>query len=275
VNFKSPRQGADAPFGMPFLFQHRLAAALIGAAVAATVGVFMFTLPQYNSHRPGLQKYVAPAYVVRAEHGWTWPNGLPGFRLGLDESRWNFARIRQADLATLRRAAPAAGVDPQSLRVLDAARVTGRSKPYLLVAGGDARGRTCLGAQAGPAPIQFFCAKQLEGHVAVVIAAPQPYYPRLGWAIHISGVVSADVTAVTLMTAGVMWKDMSSGKPVLRSQGPRILLQNGDQTFGTFASFIGQPVPWNARLDFYGAHGKKLRSLPLRFHGPGAYVYVR
>ena len=259
---------------MPFLLQHRLAAALVGVAIAATGAAFMFTLPRYHSGRPVLHRYVAPSYVVRAEHGWTWPHGLPGFRIGHDESRWNFARIHWNDLATLRLAAPAARVDPQSLRVLDAARVTGRSKPYLLVAGRDARGRTCIGAQPGPEPVQFFCPQQLRGHVAVVIAAPQPYYPRLGWAIHISGVVSADVTSITLMSAGVMWRDMRRGKPVLRSQGPRLLLQNGDKTFGTFSSFVGQPVPWNARLDFYGAHGK-LASLPLRFHGPGAYVYVR
>lgn len=257
---------------MAFLLRHRLAAAVVGLAVAATVAVLLLALPQSTAPKQSLTKSTVPSYVVRADHGWTWAHGVPGFRFGHDESRWNYAKIQPADLATLRLAAPAAGVDPRSLRVLDAARVNGRAKPYLLVAGSDARSRTCIGAQPGSAPVRFLCAKQLAGHLAVVIAAPQPYYKGLGWAIHVSGVVSAAVTAVTITTAGTKMKDPRSGK--LRPAGPLILLQTGDRTWGTFAAFRGQLVPWSAQVDFFGPHGK-LGSLPLRFHGPGAYVYVR
>jgi hypothetical protein len=260
---------------MRILLQHRLAAAVIGLAVAATGGVFLFALPKPDVYRPAGHPVEVPSYVERADHGWTWADGVPGFRFGVDEKLWNFALLHPSDLATLRAGAPAAGVDPQSLRVLDAARTAVHAKPYLIVAGSDAKGGTCIGAQPGSEPVQFFCAAQLKGHHAVVIAAPQAYYKAAGWSIHISGIVDASVRAVLLTTAGRTMKDMRSGKPVIRPEGPVVLLQTGDQTFGTFASFEGQPVPWRARLDFLGEGGKKLFSLPLRFHAPGASVYVR
>jgi len=261
---------------MQLLLGHRLAAAVLTAAVLAVGAVFLFAMPKPAVYHPkGLHKLVVPSYVGRADRGWTWTQGVPGFQFGRDEKEWNFALLHPSDLATLRAGAPAAGVDPASLRVLDAARTAVHAKPYLIVAGRGAKGGTCIGAQPGALPVQFFCAAQLKGHHTVVIAAPQKYSKSIGWSIHISGIVDAAVRAVLVTTPGRTIKDMRSGKPVIRPEGAIPLLQTGEKTWGTFASFEAQPVPWSARLDFLGDNGKKLFSLPLRFDAPGATVYVR
>jgi hypothetical protein len=260
---------------MRILLQHKLATAVVVAALVATGAVFLFARPQPKLVRPSVHGVVVPSYVERADHGWTWAQGVPGFQFGHDENFWNFAMIHASDLATLRAAAPAAGVDPQSLRVLDVARVAVHAKPYMIVAGSDRSGGTCIGVQPGSEPVQYFCGKQLQGHRAVVIAAARPYSKRVGWSIHISGVVDASVRAILLTTKGRTVKDMRSGKPVIRPEGPVVLLQTGEQSWGTFSAFQGQPVRWNARLDFLGDNGKPLFTLPLRFRTPGVSVYVR
>jgi hypothetical protein len=252
--------------------QHRLAIAIVAVAVAVTAGVFLFARPQYRPPHSGTAIPV-PSYVTPAAHGWTWPRGLPGFRIGDDMRSTNIFGVNWATLSTLRIASPVARVDPQSLRVLSAVRLRPNEPSYLLVGGRGALGRTCIGAQAGPAIPRFFCPEQLAGHVAVVnVGALASFNGR--WPIYVGGVVSADVTRVTVWTAGMAYSDMRSGTPVVRAQGPQVVFQRTYKTWGTFESFDAQPVPWNARIDFYGAHGK-LASLPLRFTHPGSSTYVR
>jgi hypothetical protein len=255
------------------LAEHRLASLIVAAALAATAGVFLFARPQYRP--PGGGHQAKPlSYVSPAARGWTWPHGLPGFRIGHDEDRWNMSRIHWRDLTWLRLAARGAGVDPQSLRVLDGARLRPRAKLKVLVAGRDARGRTCIGAQAGAARPAFFCPRQLGGHHVVLIAAPQASYDK-SWAIWVNGVVDASVKSITIETKGVTWTDWRSGKPVVHREQPlEIFHREGNHTWGTFTSYHSQPVPWNARLVVYGVHGK-LATLPLRFTRPGATVYLR
>jgi hypothetical protein len=253
--------------------QHRLAVAIVAVAVAATAGVFLFARPQYRPPGSAMKAVPMPSYVGPAVRGWVWARGLPGFRMGADMRAGNIFALNWANLSGLRIAAPAAGVDPQSLRVLGAARLRPDAPLYLLVAGRDARGRTCIGAQPGPAAQRFFCPKELAGHVAVVNVGVEPSYNG-HWPIYIDGVVSASVTRVTVTTAAMTWTDMRSGKPVVHPAGPEVVFRRSDKTWGTFESYDGQPVPWSARVDFYGAHGK-LASLPLRFTRPGSYVFVR
>jgi hypothetical protein len=94
------------------------------------------------------------------------------------------------------------------------------------------------------------------------------------WPIYIAGVVSAAVTRVDVSTAGMTSVEMRGAKRIVHPAGPQVVFRRGDKTWGTFESFDAQPVPWNARVDFYGAHGK-IASLPLRFTHPGSSVYVR
>jgi hypothetical protein len=259
---------------LPSLLQHRLAVAIIAFAVSATAGVFLFARPQYRPPGSSLEVLSIPSYVTPAARGWTWPHGLPGFRIGDDMRVGNIFGVGWATLSALRIAAPPSRVDPQSLRVLGAVRLRPDTRWNLLVAGRDVRGRTCIGVQPGPAAPRYFCPEQLAGHVAVVnVAAQAPYGGN--WSIYVNGVVSAAVTRVDVSTAATTWIEMRKyGKRVVHPVGPEVTFRRGDRTWGTFESFRGQPVPWNARVDFYGAHGK-LASLPLRFTKPGSYVYVR
>jgi hypothetical protein len=257
----------------PSLRQHRLAVAIVAVAISATAGTFLFARPQYRPPGSSLKAVPIPKFVGPAARGWVWRHGLPGFRMGADMRAGNIFGLDWGNLSGLRIAAPAARVDPQSLRLLGAARLRPDEPLYLLVAGRDVRGRTCIGAQPGPAAPRFFCPTALAGHVAVVNIGVEPSFSGR-WPIYIDGVVSASVTRVTVTTAAMTWIDMRSGKRVVHPQGPMVVFRRSDKTWGTFESFAGQPVPWNARVDFYGARGK-IASLPLRFRRPGSYVYVR
>jgi hypothetical protein len=252
--------------------RHRLAVAIIGVAVAATAGFFLFARPQYRPPHSAGKAISVPSYVTPAAHGWTWPHGLPGFRVGDDMRSQMIFDVNWATLSALRIAAPAARVDPQSLRVLAGVRLRPHEPSYLLVAGRGALGRTCIGAQAGAVAPRFICPEQLAGHVAVVnVAAVQSFNGT--WPLYIGGVVSAAVTRVDVWTAGMKRTVMHGASRTVHPQGPQVVFRRGYKTWGTFESFDAQPVPWNARIDFYGAHGK-LASLPLRFAHPGSTVFV-
>ena len=209
-----------------------------------------------------------------AGRGWTWPHGTPGFRIGHDEDRWNAAAIHWSDLSGLRIAARSAGVDPQSLRVIDASRVEQDGLPLLLVGAKDAHDQTCIGAQSAVGAPQFFCQPQLRGRVAIVLVAPRPFYRAGGWSIFVDGVVSAAVVRATITTEGATNVTVRGTKRTVRPEGPYPVYDRAtsNHTWGTIMSYRGQPVPWSARIDFYGAHGK-LASLPLHFANPGAYLY--
>jgi hypothetical protein len=257
----------------PQLVRHGLAVAIVAVAVAATAGIFLFARPQYRPPHSSGKAISVPSNVTPAEHGWTWPLGLPGFRVGEDMRSQMIFAVNWATLSTLRIAAPAARVDPQSLRVLAAARLRPNQPSYLLVAGRGALGRTCIGAQPGAIAPRFVCPEQLAGHVAVMnVAAMAPY--NSSWAIYIGGVVSAAVTRVDVWTAGMKQTVMHGATRTVLPEGPQVVFRRGYKTWGTFESYNAQPVPWNARVDFYGAHGK-LASLPLRFTRPGSSVFLR
>jgi len=257
----------------PSLFDHRLAVAIVALALCATAGVFLFARPQYRPPGSALKAVPVPSYVTPASSGWTWRRGLPGFRIGDDMRSGNIYGVDLAALAHLRIAARPAHVDPQSLRVLGAARLGRHEPPFLLVSGRDGRGRTCIGSQPGPAAPRFFCPAQLARRLAVVNVGVEPSHNGR-WPLYVDGVVSAAVTRVTVTTAGMTWTDMRSGKPVVHLAGPQVVFRRGDRTWGTFESYVAGPRRWSARVDLYGAHGK-LATLPLRFAQPGAYVFLR
>jgi hypothetical protein len=244
--------------------RYPLSLAIVLGAVIATTGAFLFARPQY---RPPHQSYVPPAPGVAGPvRGWTWERPIPGFRFGHQEERWNLSQLRWADLAPVRYGARGAGADPQSLRVLDAARLAPGVRPYALVA---ARG--CVGVQL-EGSARFFCGAELRSSVGVMLASARANYGR-GWSIYIDGVVPAEVTRVTVTTAGSTSTDARSGVPVVKPAGPQDVWRRGWKTWGTFASYVTQPVPWNARVDFYGEHGL-LATRELRFSHPGERVYA-
>jgi len=92
------------------LAQHRLAAAIVAAAVAATAAGFVFARPEYRS--PSSGRVLAFPEAKAPAHGWTWSGGTPGFRFGQDRDAWNISLLQPAELASARRSAAAAGVAP-------------------------------------------------------------------------------------------------------------------------------------------------------------------
>jgi hypothetical protein len=258
------------------VLRYRLSLGIVLLAVSATACVFTFARPEYRGPGSTFHDVKPLSYVSPASNGWTWPHGTPGFRIGHDEDRWNMSLIHWRDLSTLRYAARAAHVDPQSLRVIDAARLMPgpRERPFLLVGGRGTNGRTCIGAQPGDATPSFFCGSRLRDQYAVVLASPRPAFAAGDRAIFVEGVVSGAVQKVTITTVGATDTTVQGTHRTVRPEGPVTMYDRAtfDHTWGTFISYRGQPVPWSARIDFYGAHGK-LASLPLRFTKPGAYLY--
>jgi hypothetical protein len=256
------------------LLRHRVSVLVVVIGVVATVGVFTFAKPEYRGPGSGAHDVKPLAYVHLPVRGWSWEDGLPGYRFGHDESRWNASRLLWADLAPLRYAARRSHVDPQSLRVLDDGRLAPRARPFVLVSGRGAGGETCIGAQPGDGPARFVCPPELRDDLAILVVSARPRFATGDYPIYLDGVVSARVTKATLATRGAVETFVRGGKRWTRPEGPEIVYDRATWlgNWGTLMSYRGQPVPWNATLDLYGASGK-LASVRLRFTKPGAYVY--
>src|SRR4051812_11682254 len=144
------------------LAEHRVATLIVATALAATAGFFMFALPKGPRYQNG------DVLVLRApapDHRWTWSQGTPGFVFGEYDDRWNVSGLRPANLDALRAIAPRFGVTAQSLRILEGMRTAFGNRPQLLVAGSDARGRTCIGIQLENGPVRFVCHGRTPGIV--------------------------------------------------------------------------------------------------------------
>ena len=250
------------------LARYRISFAVVLLAVASTGAFFSFFRPEYRA--PGNGKAILPpSYVSPASRGWVWPHGLPGYRFGHDEDRWNFAKLAWSDLAPLRIAARRQGIDPQSLRVLDGERLSFRGRPFLLVAGRDARGETCFGAQPGEGAVAFVCAPRLRHDVAFLMAVPRP-----GGSFFVDGVVSGAVKHVTISVTGLQQVVVRGATRVSRPAGVQVLYDAADNhSWGLVNSYRADETGWNGDLAFYGAHGMRLASLDLHYTHPGAYVY--
>jgi hypothetical protein len=244
---KAPRPAADCRI---VLARHGLSVGIVAIAVSLTGAFFVLERPQYRVRDAQPLPYVMPA-----AHDWVWANGIPGFRIGQDEARWNRSNIGWDDLAPLRAVAKKQDVNPQTIRVLDGTRLDAHARPLLLVAGSDPSGGTCIGAQASR--IAFLCDAQLRNDVAVFVAAPQPPSGST-FAVYVNGVVRGDVTRATIQWQG--------GEP------EQFYVREGNHTWGTFTESRGGLGSWNAQIDLFG-EGGRLASVPLRFTKPGAFLY--
>lgn len=253
--------------------RYRLSLGIVLIAVAATGAFFAFFRPQYRPPGQGKAIY-PPSYVSPASHGWIWPHGLPGYRIGHDEDRWNFSGLHWNELALLRIAARDRGIDPQSLRVLDGERLLPHERPFLLVAGRGPHGRTCFGVQPGDGKITFVCTPQLKGSVAFLMAVPRPYNSFTHYTVFIDGIASAAVKRATISVRGATMVIMHGARRTVRQEGPQLIYQSHlNYSWGTIMSYRSDKSRWNAHLTFYGAHGKQLAALDLHYTHPGAYVY--
>jgi hypothetical protein len=245
-----PARPADAE-GVA-LHQHRLATLIVAAALAATAGAFMFTLPR-GPDRGGDGVALSFPAATPAEHGWVWPDRIPGFVFDQPDERWNTALLKPSDLADARADAVAAGVAPRSLRILSATRTSLRTRPEILLAGMDAAGTTCIGVQLHTGPVSFRCPPRTPG---VVVAEAIPRRSSGGFSTFVTGIVRADVTRVTVTAPGSTYVDARGGTPVVRRLGPQTAYTDATPGWwGTFEASTWQPGPWRAQVRFYGARG--------------------
>jgi hypothetical protein len=245
------------------LLRFRLSILIAVTAVAVLVGARLYAWPVYRP--PGQGSEVKPAWSeapvnAAGARGWTWAGGTPGFQLGHDEAGWNFSLLKADELAPARAAAARQGVDPDSLRILQASR-TGPHDLALLVAGTDGSGRTCVGAGVPRRPLEFTCPPHLGRQVAFVSADAMPTYESGQYPVSLLGAVRGDVTRVEVSAPGYV-------QTVYRRQG--------NPTWGTFSANYGASYfrmrgpwastletvsapapshPWQARLAFYGKRG--------------------
>ena len=250
---------------MTFLAEHRLVVAIVAAAYAAAMAVYLFGRPQYAAAHA--QALVFPE-AKAPDHGWTWADGTPGFRFGQDRNKWNISELRMADLAPARRAAAATGVDPQSVRVLQVLRTRPGVRPQVLLAGSDSSGGTCIGVQLHAGPTSFTCAPELDRAVAVVVADAPPQRGS-SHSMFLMGVSRADVTRVTVTTPGSTYLDARHAKPLTRKVGAEVVYQRGPAGWwGTFLKSTAQPRRWHAHVVFYGRRGR-LGAVDVRFAHAG------
>jgi len=243
----------------------------------ALIGFVLFARPA--DRRPAQAEAIDGRAFPAPSDGWTWPHGEPGFQFGADEAHWNFSGIRAAELAPLRRAAADAGVDPRSLRLLQAVRLAPRDLS-VLAAGDDARGRTCIGVETPARPATFFCPPALEGRVAVVVAAARRGSATGQFPLFLIGATRADVVRVTVSAPVVGTAYAPGGQVTTSARASQVVYLRGNGWWGTFLdtpgdTYRGAPPhnPWRARVDVYGKSGRLAR-LDVRLGAPGTHVFA-
>jgi hypothetical protein len=111
-------------------------ATAIGLVVVATLifGAALELSPGHKTRRLSDAPGAAP--------GWKW-SGLPGYRFGRDEGRWNASHLAPSDLVRVRSALGAVGARSEDVRVLAATQLT-RGRFAVIAAGAGDRDTTCL-----------------------------------------------------------------------------------------------------------------------------------
>jgi hypothetical protein len=251
---------------------------VVFAAIALAVAVFALAKPGFHHASHG--GAVSLARYPAASDGWTWRSGEPGFVFGKDEASWNISELKPAELLDVRVAAAFNGLDPTSIRPLRALRLGPRNL-YMLVAGTDDRGRTCIGAVLPRTPASFYCpgvagARRLGPQLALVVVVGAPRMAsKLG-----NGHGFTRTSVFPLFLLGINRSDVERVEVTAVGRRMRFYAR-ADGAWGTFEGTPGVVYPqgreprwpWRAELDFFGAHGRVAR-LPIRLERAGAQVFA-
>lgn len=206
--------------------------------------------------------------------GWAWADGVPGYRLGEGEDAWNASRVLPRELGPIRRAASSAGVDPETIRFLKAARTHLNGLPHVLVAGENAAGKTCVGAQSHSGDARFLCPPELDHAVAVIVAEARP--PLAGRRdIFVLGIARAEIARVAITSPGatVTAYDGATAVEIPAPATTSYQREVPSPWWGAFESWGGSHERWHARLDFRDPRGRNY--LPeIRFDSAGDRVAV-
>jgi hypothetical protein len=238
------------------LARHPAPSSIVLAALAAIACVFLFARPEYHPPNQGglveldLSKYPA------ASGGWRWSDGQPGFRFGKDKEAWNISGVKPSELAPARAAAGSAGVDPRSIRFLDAIRLGSRDLS-LIVAGTEARGDgTCLGFVTPSEAPAFYCGDALADASAFLLVTTRGPFNADGKTVQptfLTGIASGDVTRIVVDQP----LDWPNGRIYDRKQG---------SLWGTFELSLSDSRA--VRVSVYGKNGVMAR-MPVDITKPG------
>jgi hypothetical protein len=236
------------------LLHHRLAVAIVGIGVFATVGVFTFARPQYRAAGSG-GKVLHFAEATPPSRGWTWNDPTPGFHFGEHHNDWNISLLKPREV-------------PTEVGVLAASRIDQVTRPEVIYSKGN-----CIGVQPSSSPRRVLCAPHTPAVIIAQAPRPIPNQEPPGYNMFITGVVRSDVTRVTVRTRKSTFVDMRSGKRIVRQFPPQVVYDSKTPSWwGSFQASTFQPVRWDALVVVYGKHGK-LASLRIRFTKPGETLY--
>jgi hypothetical protein len=187
-----------------------------------------------------------PANDAPGAAGWVWPGGVPGWKPGETVGDVNVSGVQPIELEPARVDAARAGLDADSVRVVQSMRPDRHGTLAILAAPLADYAKpapTCLGAMLqGDTPVRWFCPSLHELAPAHVLVAAARV--RSTPSLTIAGVARGDVDKVVL--TGV-------------SPGDSVLYQRS-ATWGQFG--IGIDALPSARLLVYG-HGKLLETVRL------------
>lgn len=260
---------------MPLLSRHLLAVAIVSVALLAAVGMFAFARPEYRPEHHGVAFRLPagkPAADASGAAGWVWPEGVPGWAPGQTMHGVDVAGMEPVETKAAQLAAARAGLDPDGVRVVSAARPNGNGVLAILAAPTryETPIRTCLAAVLqGSAPVVWSCpgarpvASDLS-HAHVLLAAAAFTWPpaKRGGAprhvLYVTGVARGDVARIAISTPG-----SGIGLRTIYTRGATWCQFDVAQSF----------VPGRASLAIYGRRGL-LERLPLRV-APGRQRALR
>lgn len=211
---------------MGFLARHLLASGVVVAALAMTLGVFLFARPQYRPEHEGLTIRI-PDH--RPADGWTWPDGVPGWKPGETIHDYNVSGVQPVEVQLAQLAAARHVLDASGLRVVASTRPDMNGALAIVAAPtiSETPTRTCVAGILQTGSVVWHC--RLAGKRVVVAAG------RFHGALYLVGVASGDVARVeldgeTLYERGKTWGEFSAA----RDSGGRLRVVGRDGSVRAF-----------------------------------------
>jgi hypothetical protein len=193
---------------MAFVTRHAAPAAIVAAALAVTGGFFLLARPQYRPENQG-QTVRIPDH--RPADGWTWPDGVPGWKPGETLEGFDVSGVQPVEVQAAQLAAARNVLDASRLRVLSALRPDLHGALAIVAAPTlhETPARTCVAGVLQHGPVRWHC--RLEGKRVVVAAGV------FHGALYLVGVASGDVERValdgeTLYERGKTWGEFSGAR---------------------------------------------------------------
>ena len=121
---------------MGLVARHRLPAAIVAAATAATACFVAVARPQYRAPHDGTIEVPAkqPAADAAGRAGWTWPDGVPGWAPGYTVDGYNLSQLQPIETQPAALAAAHSELDAMRLRVVVAQHVVPGAGPLAIFA---------------------------------------------------------------------------------------------------------------------------------------------